>query len=121
MKTFQKTAGFLMCGLVVSACSGPYTPIVDGAVGPRYQQDLAECRQVSMQKQSTNAGATGGAIVGGLIGGVEADSNDTLEGVIAGAVVGGLIGSAEENAEVDDARDKIVFNCMRGRGHNVVG
>lgn len=116
-----KIAGVLICGQIVAACSGPYTPIVDGAVGPRYQQDLAECRQVSMQKQPTNAGATGGAIVGGLIGGAEADDDDTLEGVVAGAIVGGLIGSAEEKAEVEKAKDKIVFHCMRGRGHNVVG
>jgi len=116
------TAGATALGLLVSACSdGPYTPIVDGPRAANYEADLAACRQVSAQHTTSKAGTTGGAIVGGLVGGAEADSGDEIEGAVAGALVGGLIGSAEDKSEAQSARDSIVFNCMRGRGHNVVG
>jgi hypothetical protein len=59
--------------------------------------------------------------LGGLIGAVDSDDGDEAGGLLAGAVVGGLIGSAEEGSQISDERDKIVFNCLRGRGHNVVG
>jgi outer membrane lipoprotein SlyB len=114
---------FAIAGLfVVAACSDdPYAPIVDGPRSAAFQKDLASCRQVAQQKKSTNIGRNGGAILGGLAGAAEADSGEALEGAVVGAVLGGVIGSASENGEVDEARDKIVFNCMRGRGHNVVG
>ncbi len=102
----------------VSACAeGPYEPIVDGPRDAKYVSDLSACRQLSQQKQSDNSGAVTGAVLGGLVGGVEED----WEGAVAGAAVGGLIGSAEDKSETLDAQDAIVFNCMRGRGHNVVG
>jgi len=114
---------FALAGLVgLSACAdGPYEPIVDGPQGIKYQQDLAACRQLSLQKQSTNTGRNVGVVIGGLAGAAEADDGDALEGAIAGAVLGGVVGSADENNTIEDARDQIVFNCMRGRGHNVVG
>ena len=108
--------------LTLAACSDePYAPIVDGPQSVQFQSDLEACRQVSLQRQNDSSARTGGAIVGGLVGGVEADDGDELGGVVAGALVGGLLGSAEASAETDEARDQIVFNCMRGRGHNVVG
>ena len=119
MSISVKTLAVIGAGLVLSACSNaPYEPIVDGEVSRDYHSDLNACRQVSAQKQTTNAGATGGAVIGGVIGGLE---DESVEGAVVGAAIGGLIGSAEEKAEVQDARDRIVFNCMRGRGHNVVG
>lgn len=122
MQAVLKNTGILTFGLFMAACSDePYQPIVDGPTGAQYQSDLAACRQLSLQNEGTNSGATGGAIIGGLIGGAEADDGDELGGAVAGAVIGGLIGGAEEGSEVDEARDRIVFNCMRGRGHNVVG
>lgn len=122
MKTTFKLLSIGALGLTLTACAeGPYSPIVDGPKTARYQSDLAACRQVSLQREKTNSGAIGGAVIGGLLGGAEADSGDALEGAVAGAVIGGLLGSAEETNEVEDARDGIVFNCMKGRGHNVVG
>ena len=119
MRKFAKVTVFLGLGLSLTACAdGPYEPIVDGQVSRNYQSDLTACRQVSTQKQSTGKGATAGAVVGGLIGGAE---DESVGGAVVGAALGGLIGSAEEKAEVRDDQDQIVFNCMRGRGHNVVG
>jgi outer membrane lipoprotein SlyB len=117
-----KLVSLAACITFAAACTDdPYAPIVDGAKGAKYQQDLASCKQLSLEKSTTKAGATGGAVVGGLIGAAEADSGDALGGAVVGAVIGGLLGSAGENEEVDTARDQIVFNCLRGRGHNVVG
>lgn len=117
-----RLAGLISCGLLVSACTDdPYSPIVDGPTNVRFQQDLGACRQLSQQKTATNNGAIGGAVLGGLVGAADADSGDALESAAAGALIGGMLGSHSEKTDVEVARDKIVFNCMRGRGHNVVG
>jgi outer membrane lipoprotein SlyB len=111
------TLPVLMTSISIAACSqGPYEPIVDGPKNIVYQKDLAECRQLSLQKKKTNDGAIGGAVIGGLIGATE-----SAEDAIAGAVVGGLIGTAEEGSKVSDEQDAIVFRCLQGRGHKVVG
>ena len=111
------TLPILLISISVAACSkGPYEPIVDGQKGIVYQNDLAECRQLSQQVQKTNDGAIGGAVIGGLIG-----AGESHEDAILGAVIGGVIGSVEEGSEVSDKQDKIVYNCLNGRGHRVVG
>lgn len=95
--------------------------IVDGPKAANFDSDLAACEQVSMQRSRGNDGTIGGAVVGGLLGGVSADKGEGAEGAIAGALVGAAMGRVEDSADADAAREKIVFNCMRGRGHNVVG
>lgn len=108
--------------LGLAACSEePNELIVDGPKNARFQSDLAACKQVSLQREKEKGNTIGGAVIGGVAGGIEADSGDALGGAVAGAVIGGLIGSAEDSAEAEEARDSIVFNCMSGRGHNVVG
>ncbi len=107
--------------LVTAACSDDvYRPILDGPVTARYQRDLNECRQLAATKPQTNDGRTAGAIIGGIAGASESDS-DRAGGLIAGAVIGGLLGSAEDSQNIKTERDKIVFRCLRGRGHRVVG
>ena len=122
MKTPLVTAAVLTSGLFVAGCADtPYQPILDGPQTMSFQSDLNACRQASLQRQSNNSGATGGAVVGGLVGAVDADSGDEIGGLIAGAVIGGLIGSVDDSSQVQDQRDQIVFQCMRGRGHKVIG
>lgn len=109
-------------GFALAACEAePQGLIVDGPKTANFHSDLAACEELSHQRANDRVGATGGAIVGGLIGGVEADDGDEVGGILAGALLGGLLGSAEDAAEVDEAREQIVFNCMQGRGHKVVG
>jgi len=108
--------------LTTTACTDDvYQPMLDGPKGANYQRDLAQCRQLAATKAESNRGRTGGAVVGGLVGAAEADSGDEVEGLIVGAVVGGLIGSAEDKSAIKTERDKIVFHCLQGRGHKVVG
>ncbi|MEO1107665.1 MAG: glycine zipper family protein [Pseudomonadota bacterium] len=117
-----KAYGLMALGLTLTACADANDPlIVDGHRNPNFQSDLAACEQVSLQKEKSNDSAIAGAIVGGLVGAAEADSGDALAGLGVGAAVGGLLGTAEDSSELDEARKSIVFNCMRGRGHNVVG
>ena len=112
-----KTTATIGVALLAAACSkAPYEPIVDGPRDAKYASDLAACRQLSEQKQSDNTGTIAGAVIGGLAG-----ADEDVEGAVVGATVGGLIGSASDKADTRDARDVIVYNCMRGRGHNVVG
>ncbi|MEL6646327.1 MAG: glycine zipper family protein [Pseudomonadota bacterium] len=108
--------------ILLAACSEePYSPIVDGRKSANFQQDLGACRTVAQKAQLSNQSTTADAVVGGLVGAADADDGDELEGAIAGAVVGGLLGRASGNEELDERRERIVFNCMRDRGHRVVG
>ena len=117
-----KIMGFCTLGLTLAACSNtPIQPILDGPPNAQFQSDLAACRQVSLQREASNSGAIGGAILGGLVGGLEADAGDELGDAAIGAAIGGAFGSAEERAQTQDDRDAIVLNCLRGRGHKVVG
>ena len=95
--------------------------IVDGPRGASFESDLAACKDVSLQRAVDNSNIAAGAIVGGLAGAVGADKkSDRAEGGLAGAAIGGLMGAGEAQLEADKAREQIVINCMRGRGHRVV-
>ena len=92
-------------------------PILDGAPTPVYEADLAECRTLAENQFSQDTlGATMlGAGLGAALG--EADGDDAL----GGAVAGGLAGGVASAVDLNERRDSIVFECLRGRGHRVVG
>jgi hypothetical protein len=109
----------LIATLTLSACASTYRPTVDPTQSPpRYEQDLAECRQFA----GDDARAGVGAIVGGVLGagistlmfvgsGLKADHVHT--GVAAiGAIFGGLSAMKEQR--------NIVARCMAGRGYSVL-
>ena len=115
---------FAVLGLTMAlgACgSSQYEPILDGPKSASYQRDLEACRQVAEQARNGNSEATAGAVAGAIIGALDAKDGDALGGGIGGAVVGGLLGSADAEAEFDKKSEKVIFNCLRGRGHAVVG
>jgi len=93
-------------GLVLmAACAesgANYQPILDGAPTPAYQADLTACQALARNQnqfdQETMAATVLGAGVGAALG--EADSGDALGGAVAGA---------------------LAIECLRGRGHRVVG
>ncbi len=126
----KKTTTFLLSGAIVfgmTACSDtPYEPIVDGRSTPEYQRDLAECRNLSLQRQKDNSvgneGAIAGAVAGGLIGLLDGGSvGDVVGGAAIGGAFGKLSGDSEAEETLEGQRNQIVFNCLRGRGHKVVG
>lgn len=110
-------------GLVlITACADSganYRPILDGSPDSTYQADLTACQTLARAQkqfdQDTIAATVLGAGVGAALG--EADSGDALGGAIAGALTGGISSAVD----VSERREAIVVQCLRGRGHRVVG
>jgi outer membrane lipoprotein SlyB len=112
----------------LTGCAQTYQPVVDtkGHDSARYQQDLAECRQYAQQVNPAGdaavsglggaaAGAALGAITGALVGGVSAGSGAAL-----GAATGGAVGVGTGAYSGVKEQERIINNCMRGRGYNVL-
>jgi len=83
----------------------------------QYQADLAECRQLAEQVESkAGGGILGGAAVGAVVGEIVGGGSRTRIGAQLGALKGGLRGGAATKRE----RQKVVKNCLRSRGYNVL-
>lgn len=127
--TLKSAVLWLSCaGLLLPGCATTKSPyvgsrdvIVDTAtVDPYiYQRDLAECRayadEVSVAGRATTRAASG-AVVGGLLGAAVGNSSTAKSGAGADAVLGGAGGAASGQTE----RQKVVRNCMIGRGYRVL-
>ncbi len=107
---------------VITACSGigsTYEPTVDGVKDAKYYSDLAACQQLAKSRSyasSQNAAITaGGAAIGGLLKS-KGDRDDIAKGAAAGAGIGAAAAGVATTAE----KQKIVRNCMIGRGYKVV-
>lgn len=112
----------------LAGCAQTYQPVVDtkGHDSARYQQDLFECRQYAEQVSPAGkaavsgvggaaAGAALGAITGALVGGVSAGT-----GAAVGAATGGAVGLGSGAYSGVEEQERIINNCMRGRGYNVL-
>ncbi|WP_439124284.1 glycine zipper family protein [Marivita sp.] len=110
-------------GLVLmTACAdrgANYQPILDGAPTPSYQADLAACQALARNQNQFDQETLGAAVLGAGAGAAlgEADDGDALGGAIAGGLAGGVAGAVNAS----ERRDAIVVECLRGRGHRVVG
>lgn len=112
---------------VVSACSnhhhhGDSSGIIIDTKGvdlQQYHQDVSECQsyasQVPVAGRATKT-AAGGAVVGGVIGAIVGDSTTASKGAGVGAVTGAVKGTSSGYRE----RERIVKNCLRGRGYRVL-
>lgn len=114
------TIAAVLPALAACAESGAnYIPILDGAPMATYQADLAACQALARNQNQFNqeriAATVLGAGAGAILG--EADSDDALGGAVAGALAGGVASTVD----VKDRRESIVIECLRGRGHRVVG
>ncbi|MFU8787477.1 MAG: hypothetical protein ACNA7G_00525 [Methylobacter sp.] len=121
-------------GLLLSACATQtgWTPTVDTYNNPnayRLSQDMAECRELSIQAAGGTAkeaaigagvggliGAAGGAAVGAITGG----GAGAGKGAAIGGAVGGIGGGAKQGIESEAAYKRAYSNCLRNRGHRVV-
>ena len=104
-----------------AACTTTDEVIIDtkGVNMAQYEKDLAECRSYSSQVKTGEKaakGAASGAVVGGLIGAVVGDSDDVKDGAGVGAVTGGAKGVNQG----ERSEQKVVKNCLRGRGYRVL-
>ena len=110
----------------VTACAGnrPFVdePIIDrkGVDMSRYYADKAECEAYADEVRTGEKiarGAVGGAVVGGAIGAIiDREPNSTERGAGVGAVAGGVRGAQEGVRETE----RVVKQCLRGRGYRVL-
>ena len=103
----------------VTGCARRAQIIIDpyGVDMARYQQDLAECQHLSRQVDSkVGEGIIGGAIVGAIAGSIIGGSRTTDKTAKLGALSGGLKGGASTRYE----RIRVVKNCLRNRGYQVL-
>ncbi|MEC7763134.1 MAG: glycine zipper family protein [Pseudomonadota bacterium] len=113
--------------LTLSACDdmgANYTPILDGAPTAAFHADLTECQELARAQkqldQETGAAAVLGAGAGAVFGALDGDM-DVVGGAVGGAVAGALAGGVASAVDVSERRESIVIECLRGRGHRVVG
>ena len=112
--------------LITACASGRSLPgssgvIVDtkGVDMSAFEDDLEECELIAEQVPVGERAATGaavGAVLGGVIGGVIGDSDTAQRGAGVGAVSGGARGAQDGLNE----EDRVIKNCMQGRGYRVL-
>ncbi|NJO61516.1 MAG: hypothetical protein HC836_25690 [Richelia sp. RM2_1_2] len=120
---------------MLTSCSGggigaSRAPIVDMQASPAVQQgrsydgDLNYCRGLATQASPVEGGllqGLGGAAVGAAAGAaIGAITGQPGRGAAIGAAGGGIFGAARGAGSGVEEQEKIVSNCMRGRGWNVV-
>lgn len=108
---------------LIAACADSganYQPILDGPSTPAFQADLTACQTLASNQRQLNQEFLGaaalGAGAGAALGKID-DEGDAIGGAIAGAIAGG----AASAINVNERREAIVIECLRGRGHRVVG
>jgi uncharacterized protein YcfJ len=113
----------LAASVLLAACAesgANYTPILDGAPSATFERDLGDCQNLARDQsqfdQETVAAAVLGAGAGAVLGELSDDA-DALGGAVAGAVAGGTASAVDATQR----REDIVVECLRGRGHRVVG
>ena len=122
MKIFNRYLQFIiLTGLIATAgcATDPNKPIIDpeGVDMGLYQADLEKCKQVARQvEQKAGNKAVTGAVVLGLMGAIFGDRDTVKKSAAAGFVGGGAEGLKETEIE----RGKVVKNCLRARGYDVL-
>ena len=116
----------LSLSLLLAGCANNRSfmdePIIDrkGVDMAKYAIDKDECQQYAAevrQGEKVARGVIGGAVVGGAIGAiVNRGSNSAERGAGVGAVTGGVRGTQEGIRE----QEKVVKQCLRGRGYRVL-
>lgn len=109
----------LVSVITMTGCARRAQIIIDpnGIDMGRYQQDLAECQHLAAQVDSkVGEGVVGGAVVGAIAGSIIGGSRTTDKMAKLGALSGGLKGGAATRYE----RIKVVKNCLRNRGYQVL-
>lgn len=105
--------------LTLNGCARHSQIIIDpyGVDMGQYQQDLAECQQLSRQVHSkVGEGIVGGAIVGAIAGKIIGGNRTAAKTAKLGALSGGLSAGGATMQE----RERVVKNCLRNRGYQVL-
>ena len=110
---------------ILAACANSganYTPVIDGAAGPGYETDLAECQALAASGKPVDGRVAGAAATGAVLAGAssviwDGNSSNLGEAAAVGALAGLTSGVVRRNNE----QEAIVRNCMAGRGYRVIG
>jgi len=117
----------LLIAALVSACAesgANYAPVLDGEPTAAYARDMTECQTLAANQRQFDRQTAGSAAFGagiGALAGAADEEVSTADGIAAGLVVGALVGAAAGAGEASERREAIVVECLRGRGHRVVG
>ncbi len=120
-RIFRRLCGLALVGMLfIGGCaSDPNKPIIDpeGVDMAQFEADRAKCEQVAQQVEQTAGNeAVGGAVVMGIIGAIFGDSDTAKKSAAAGFVGGGAKGLRKTELE----RARVVKNCLRVRGYQVL-
>jgi outer membrane lipoprotein SlyB len=125
IRSIQICLSLIGVGVALTGCANTgaaYQPILDGPQTAAYQNDLVECQALAREHSLINQNTKSDVLVGALIGGALGALDDGGVGnAIGGAAVGGAAGAASGAYDARDKRSQIVVNCLKGRGHRVVG
>lgn len=85
-----------------------------------YYQDLDDCQHyaddVAVGRRAVG-GVVAGAVIGGAVGAIAGGNSRTAE---RAAGVGGVVGGAKGAGSGLRERDRVVKNCLSGRGYRVL-
>jgi hypothetical protein len=124
MRTALPLSALLIAGMT-AACGttgANYVPVVDGPVSASFNADLAACQQLAAQ-QGALASNTGETMLTGAAVGAAGTAlvNNRGNNVRDAAAIGALAGLAAGGLQQQRNKEAIINNCMRQRGHRVVG
>lgn len=108
----------LMTTAVTCGCTAHPEPIIDtrGLNMAVYDSDMADCEtygQLIKIEQGVVKGAAAGAAAGTATGAISGHAG-------SGAGYGAIFGAAESARLNDREKQRVVKNCMRGRGYRVL-
>ena len=109
--------------LAVAACADSganYHPILDGQPTATYHSDLATCQTLARNQKQFDQETLGAAVLGAGAGAVLGEVDDEGE-ALGGAIIGALAGGVAGAVNASERREAVVVECLRGRGHSVVG
>lgn len=122
----MKHAILILSVISLAGCAGnqPFKnePIIDrkGVDMNQYYADKADCEAYATEVRTGDKvarGAVAGAVVGGAIGAIVNRGHNSAErGAGVGAVTGGVKGAKEGMRE----SERVVKQCLRGRGYKVL-
>ena len=91
---------------------------LSGARGANFDTDSAQCRAEAKRVGQGHVQTT--AVVSG-VGGALVGATESGDKALAGAVIAAATGAAVADAQVKQAQRQNLVDCMRRRGHPVVG
>lgn len=115
-----------VCAVALSGCAGRHRSddrvIVDtqGVDRNLYYQDLEDCQRYADDVdvgRRTAGGVVAGAVIGGAVGAIATGSSRTAT---RAAGVGGVVGGVKGANSGARERDRVVKNCLVGRGYRVL-